>query len=750
MGRWLLIGFLLLGSVLGRGQTTRQALLPEGESHIFTVLVEFRNIRFTLEDPQTCFSDLLNTEVSAYFSENSSGLFRPVFDVYGPVLLEKPMAAYGKDVMEKGERLGDTAPELALAEACRQLEEEVDFASYDADGDGILDLVLFIYAGFDQASGATADAIWSHHADVRTCKDQEVIDARFDDRALGYYFCTSELRGTEGAQAVGIGPIIHEMGHALGLPDLYDTDGAKNGLTGGMYQFSVMAEGLYNKQGDVPPPLLAVEKLLLGWMSPEKLVPLQEGWSQLPLGKTAVSATSTEGECFYYEALPMGLLVYHVDRSEREIDGHPASYYWADWRASNRVNAYGDHPCCYVVPPADAKNFNAPSPNPASFVFPGTSQVRAFLPEDWEGEAGTLALSCIDPEESGIRFRVLESGTHVLCGLVLDSQGVPVPGAQVKLFANTECVGEDRSDMFGYYQLETSVETAGQWLVRVSKPGYRTMERETAFSHAKLQCEYLSLVKNDAPASTLFYTYDLAGSSGFFAQEGSEPLMAAVRFTAEDLAPFVGRRLSEVVCFPHVTNPETIGNLYVTLDVAGERQLSQDAGTPEAGEYTPVSIPLEADFRIPEGLDVYVGYGFQEYGDNQPLTVVYPGERENSFYTPFSLDKSDWKPLYQKKAGFYMDLMLQVRLEEVPAETPADMGYACIALPEGPLKAGEWLDLQVLMPADARFKTVTWRFDGKILAGTRLELPGGEHTLEARVQYEDAREEILRAQLMVD
>jgi len=750
MGRWLLIGLLLLGSVLGRGQTTRQALLPEGKPHIFTVLVEFRNIRFTLEDPQTCFSDLLNTEVSAYFSENSSGLFRPVFDVYGPVLLEKPMAAYGKDVMEKGERLGDTAPELALAEACRQLEEEVDFASYDADGDGVLDLVLFIYAGFDQASGATADAIWSHHADVRTCKDQEVIDARFDDRALGYYFCTSELRGTEGAQAVGIGPIIHEMGHALGLPDLYDTDGAKNGLTGGMYQFSVMAEGLYNKQGDVPPPLLAVEKLLLGWMSPEKLVPLQEGWSQLPLGKTAVSATSTEGECFYYEALPMGLLVYHVDRSEREIDGHPASYYWADWRASNRVNAYGDHPCCYVVPPADAKNFNAPSPNPASFVFPGTSQVRAFLPEDWEGEAGTLALSCIDPEESGIRFRVLESGTHVLCGLVLDSQGVPVSGAQVQLFANTECVGEDRSDMFGYYQLETSVETAGQWLVRVSKPGYRTMERETAFSHAKLQCEYLSLVKNDAPASTLFYTYDLAGSSGFFAQEGSEPLMAAVRFTAEDLAPFVGRRLSEVVCFPHVTNPETIGNLYVTLDVAGERQLSQDAGTPEAGEYTPVSIPLEADFRIPEGLDVYVGYGFQECGDNQPLTVVYPGERENSFYTPFSLEKSAWKPLYQKKAGFYMDLMLQVRLEEVPAETPADMGYACIALPEGPLKAGEWLDLQVLMPVDARFKTVTWRLDEKNLPGTRLELPSGEHTLEARVQYEDAREEILRAQLMVD
>ena len=122
MKRWLLCVFLLLGSVLGWSQSSQQALPPVGEPHIFTVLVEFRNIRFTLEDPKTRFSALLNTEVSAYFKENSGGLFRPVFDVYGPVLLEKPVAAYGKDLMENGKRLGDIAPERALYEACRQLE----------------------------------------------------------------------------------------------------------------------------------------------------------------------------------------------------------------------------------------------------------------------------------------------------------------------------------------------------------------------------------------------------------------------------------------------------------------------------------------------------------------------------------------------------------------------------------------------------------------------------------------------------
>jgi len=610
--------------------------------------------------------------------------------------------------------------------------------------------VFFIYAGYDQAVGAQADAIWSHHADVRTCKDQEVIDARFDEMGLGYYFCTSELRGKEGTQVVGMGPVIHEMGHTLGLPDLYDTDGTKNGLTGGMYQFSVMADGLYNKQGDAPPQLLALEKMLIGWMSPEQLIPLKEGWMQLRFGETAMSATSTEGEYFYYEALPQGLLVYHVDQSDRDIGGHPASYYWTDWRTDNRVNAYGRHPCCYVVPPTDPHNYNANSPNPATLLFPGVGNVHGFLPEDWAGEAGALAFSCIDLEEEGIRFRVSQSGEHIYSGLVLGPTGAPVPNALVQLWADEEVAGTDYSDMYGYFQIDAEDITAERWLVSVSKPGYRTLERETGFGHAKLLCEYLPIVKNDAAASTLFSTYDPSRSSGFFAQDVSEPLMVAVRYSPKDLAPFVGRRLAEVVCFPYAINPETLGNLYVTLDVAGERQLNQDAGMPEIGEYVAVSIPLEEDFRIPEGLDLYVGYGFQESGENQPFTVVYPGEFGNSYYTSFSLEKSAWKPLYQKKAGFYMDLMLQMRLEEVPAENLAEMGYACIALPQGALMAGESLDLQVLMPKNVQFSTLTWSLDGKPLSGTQVELPAGEHTLEARIRYEDAREEILRAQLRVN
>lgn len=741
MKRLLLIWLLLLGAFLARGNDT----------HVFTVLVEFRNVRFTLENPQMQFSTLLNGPVGAYFDEHSRGLYKPVFDVHGPVLLERTMAAYGKDRMGKGERLGDEAPGKALLEACRQLDAEVDFASYDVDGDGRVDQVLFIYAGYDQASGASADAIWSHHADLQESEDASLADARLDGVGLGYYFCTSELRGTDGAEMTGMGKIIHEMGHVLGLPDLYDTDGAKNGLAGGMYQFSVMANGLYNRQGDAPPPLLALEKMLLGWMAPEELRPLpEEGWMQLSPGQTATFATGTEGECFYYECLSTGLLVYHVDRSSRLLEGAPALSYWDDWRVSNKLNAYGKHPCCYVVPPMEPKNYNATTLNPATLIFPGGGDVHAFVPEDWEGQPGAQWLGCIGPAGDGIRFRVLQGGVHKFCGLVLDSTGAPVANALVSLIADDREVARDRSGMDGYFEMEAGAATAVRWLVRVSQSGYRTLERETDFNAGALVCEYLSIVKDDTAASSLFYTYNPASGNGYFPSETHDPLMGAVRFTAEDLAPYVGRRLVEVDCFPYVNNPETLGKLYVMVDAGSQRMLNEAADAGALGEFAPVCIPLTADFRIPEGLDVYVGYGFEEIGENQPLSAVYPGTPGNSFYAPFSLEKGEWTPMYREKAGFYMDLMLQISLEEVPSRELSELGYSGIVLPDHPLKAGESIDLQLVVPDNTQVRIRRWKLDGSPLETSRVALEAGVHSLEVDLQYEDGREEFLRAVIHVD
>ena len=717
----------------------------EGEVHVLTLLVEFRNVRFSHEDPQALFAQRLEA-VRAYYEENSAGAFSPVFDLHGPVLLDAPMSTYGKDRMEGGERLGDEAPEKALYEACLQLDGEVDFSRYDADGDGLVDLVLFCYAGYDQADGGSSDAIWSHHASLQEGADRDIAEAEFDGVKLDYYFCTAELRGAEGLEPMGMGTTVHELGHALGLPDFYDTDGAAHGLAGGMYRFSVMAMGMYNGDGDTPPALTVLEKALLGWADWEQLPLLQEGWMELPTGQAAWSPAATEGEFFVYEALPEGLLGYHVDRSERMLGGVPIRELWENWQQTNILNAYGRHPCCYVVSPADPKNYNAVSINPGSLLFPGTGGVRAFAPIDWDGASTGVLLSCIGKAEDGVRFRVLEREGPVLTGLVTDAAGGPMTGVTVRLLDGEEVLLSDITGMDGYFELPLSGLEAETVVLNVEKGGYRPYHKEMDLPSASpVLCETVRLFAYEAPAQTLLGKYDATLSAGYFPQQGA--VMGAVRFTPEDLAPFVGSRIRELVCYPYVLHPESLGPMSVVADVPGYRHLLQPAGEMVAGEYTPVTVPLEADFRIPEGLELYLGYGFADTGDNNPLSAVYPGGNGNSYFAPFAAEHPAWKPMFVSTAGFYMDLMLDVRLEEVPSDSLQEMGFNCIQLRSGPYVAGESIDLQVLTAEDVREQS--WQMDEKPLSGPSVTLTVGEHSISVTLLYRDGRQETLSADLTV-
>ena len=318
-----------------------------GQQKLLCILVEFQDIKFTIPDPHTKFQNLMTEQgynydgaigsVRDYFYENSSGVFEPLFEVYGPVVLDQKSSYYGENLNGRDTRarylLGD-----AIAAAIDQCG--LDLTQFDTDGDGVVEPIFLFYAGLSEAAGNSSDCIWPHQS-TSICEFQGVTTRK--------YACSSELFGNNGTNIDGILTVIHEFGHALGLPDFYDTDYDKNGEGAGPGNYSVMCGGV-----KIPPYLSFMERYLLGWCE-EPIELTENGEYQLEPVYNNVgywTPTATENEFFLYEyrdktgwdeKIPMpGVLIYHVDQSSNLINNTTTAIsLWNSWR----INIYGEHQC---------------------------------------------------------------------------------------------------------------------------------------------------------------------------------------------------------------------------------------------------------------------------------------------------------------------------------------------------------------------------------------------------------------------
>lgn len=761
-GRGIIAALLLLQATSLQGQS----ILPgRGEVRIPVILIEFSDVPFILEEPLAHFQDLLSKpgyqengatgSVRDYFMDNSLGEFQPVFDVFGPVKLEKKMAFYGKDVYKEGER-DDSAPEKALLEACALLEDQIDFSAYDLNEDGFVDLCIFFYAGYDQAAGASPDAIWSHHWNIQESSSEADRNSTFDQMLLDAYFCSAELDAKEGARPNGIGSFCHELGHALGLPDFYDVNAATDGMAGGLYDFSLMCRGLYNNEGRTPPYLNAVERTLLGWQA--DIPELPEGEVVLgPVQKQQAYriSTATEGEFFLLETrdgtawdapLPEGLLVYHVDQSEREVGQVSALDLWKDWRKYNSLNNLGSHPCFYIIPSANPSSLNyGQAYNASSLVFPGASRQYAYEPVDWEGEYVGVQIACIESENGISRFRVLKEAGANLNGLVRNSAGKPVADVAIGLEGSEESV---KTGTDGFFLLP--IEGEGPFTLTASKNGYLDASVPVTLKEGTRSGSVFILLNTPGEAAhTTLEKYDPSKESGSFFQSAA---IGAVHFSAEELCELGGRQITQVVCYPHILSQgEGLGDMYVTVDFGPVRVLNKKVENPALGEFRRVSIDLtEENLRIPEGIDIYIGYGFEKADGNYPLSVVYPGGRGNCYWSEFSLEHSSWSELKSASLGQYLDLMLSADAREVPAQSLDQMGYVCIDTGKGSLYAGDSFTPALKVPAHVSIREVEWSWDSTVLKTPSFVLVRGFHLLSANILYEDGRREKLQMEVKVN
>ena len=188
-----------------------------------------------------------------YFYDSSNGQYDPQFDVVGPVTVSQNMAYYGGNIGG-----GDKNPEAMIVEACKLVNDSVDFSLYDNDNDEIADFVYVIYAGYGEADGGAAHTIWPHQYFIfQTLK--------LDNTKIYRYACSNEMDNYT-KHHTGIGTFCHEFSHVLGLPDLYETTGYGSHKT--MGQWSILDYGPYNNDGNTPPAYSAYERFFMGWLTP--------------------------------------------------------------------------------------------------------------------------------------------------------------------------------------------------------------------------------------------------------------------------------------------------------------------------------------------------------------------------------------------------------------------------------------------------------------------------------------------------
>ncbi|MCF7825583.1 MAG: M6 family metalloprotease domain-containing protein [Candidatus Marinimicrobia bacterium] len=247
----------------------------------------------------------------------------------------------------------DNGGEGEAARFCYDLaaanDATLDFSQYDNDGpdgvpnsgddDGYVDVMVAVHSGGGAETGDD-DNIWSHrwtlsgahyyYPDMMPYSYYETNDVAANGGfiKINDYMIQPEQYGTglPSDPIIAIGVYCHELGHVLGLPDLYDTDGTSAGIG----NWGVMSGGSYGGDGahpGTPAQMCAWSKEFMGWLDP--IVVSADIFSQdiqaVEFNEEAYKIHITDDEYYLIEnrqqigfdqyLFTSGICIWHVDNT---------------------------------------------------------------------------------------------------------------------------------------------------------------------------------------------------------------------------------------------------------------------------------------------------------------------------------------------------------------------------------------------------------------------------------------------------
>ena len=400
--------------------TMEHTVLPQQEQiNALVLLVEFSDVKFSVENPLDYFFSMLNGSsfmengatgsVAAYLNDNFGGKCRFSFDLHGIITLDEPVGYYGG----RTAFLNDANPGKMVEQACRAaFEAGVDFSKYDSNSDGVVDNVAIIFAGYNEAESGDGTTIWPHYGNI--LNDGVTVG----NCKIGGYTCASEYTGENTAKMpASIGTFLHEFLHYLGLPDMYDVNGEEEGASKALYgSLSIMDGGNYLNDGHTPPYFTSIEREILGLAQVEDIKP-DSSYVLPPIEESSKLyriRCGADGEYFLLECRRSagwdayiggsGMVVYHIDKSENVIAGISAAERWR----LNVINSYAPHQCAYLLP-AGSPGEN--SVDLSAIFYPGSTFVTSLASQgdphlsDWSGMGLGVSLEDIAYRQQRVTFK---------------------------------------------------------------------------------------------------------------------------------------------------------------------------------------------------------------------------------------------------------------------------------------------------------------------------------------------------------
>ncbi len=433
-----------------------------GKRKGLVILVNFADLSMKTAHSQSFYNDFFNKEgfvlenmsgsVHDYFMECSYGQFDLSFDVVGPVTVSKNYAYYGGNDTNGD----DKYPAVLVSEACKLADQKgVNFSQYDWDGDGEVEQVFVLFAGYGEAASNIDNTIWPHEHSLtgeKTYGDGNGA-IMLDGVKVDTYALSCELAGGSGSYVDGIGTACHEFSHCMCLPDLYNTS---NGTSAGLEYWDLMDSGSYagpRNHGECPTAYTSYERMYCGWLTPMELS------SPTVVSDMKDIVTSSEAYIIYNQKnrnefyllenrqkvgfnkynSNHGLLIFHVDFDS------------SSW-ANNAVNNSKSHPRLMIVPADNSLS----SYNDVNDTWPGKTGNTAFT--DTSVPAATLFNSNVD----GRKFlgkpieEIYESGAGTISFIFDGGLALDAPVAHEALNVTHDGFTATWSEVEGvtYYELE--------------------------------------------------------------------------------------------------------------------------------------------------------------------------------------------------------------------------------------------------------------------------------------------------------